>query len=114
MTSWGIIIGGSFVLLTTYGTDQIVIQRYLSTKSYREYRNAVIFNSVILIPLILSIYAMGVGIYAFYQRHPEMLSGLKAADAILPYFIVHQLPNGISGLIVAPSSRPRWPPSVQV
>jgi sodium-coupled monocarboxylate transporter 8/12 len=82
-------------------TDQAILQRLFTTKSAKDCRQSVILQSVIVVPLSLLLYLTGIGLYAFYQRHPLRLAGLNNADAIMPFFAVHELPAGISGLIIA-------------
>ncbi|MCI0719502.1 MAG: sodium/solute symporter [Acidobacteria bacterium] len=98
---WATLFGGCFLVLTTYGADQIIIQRYLSTKSFRDYRRALIMDALLVIPVVTTLYLVGLALFAFYQNNPQLLSGLPSQDAILPFFIVRELPSGISGLLVA-------------
>lgn len=47
-------------------------------------------------------FGLGIAVYAFYKTHPESLDpGMTKTDAILPYFIMHELPRGVSGLLIA-------------
>lgn len=47
-------------------------------------------------------FAIGVAVYAFYKTHPQLLDPAMAAnDSILPFYIMQQLPRGISGLVIA-------------
>jgi SSS family solute:Na+ symporter len=44
---------------------------------------------------------MGNLLYAFYHFHADRLRGLPVVDAILPFFVVHELGSLFSGLVIA-------------
>ncbi|MCS7158601.1 MAG: sodium/solute symporter [Blastocatellia bacterium] len=98
---WGILLGGAFINLSTYGVDQITIQRYLTTPSPQHAQRALLMNSVIVILMLFCLYAIGIGLFVFYQKNPDRLVPLPVSDSILPYFVVHELPRGIPGLFTA-------------
>lgn len=98
---WWIFIGSFFQNLSSGGADQITIQRYLTSRSLKESRKAVVFQAWSVLPINGLIAVIAVGIYAFYQQHPHLLRDLRSPDYILPYFAVHQLPAGVSGLVLA-------------
>ncbi|MEA3403741.1 MAG: sodium/solute symporter [Armatimonadota bacterium] len=103
VTTWGIIFGGTFTSLAAYATDQVAIQRYLSTKSRDEARRSLIFHAAIIVPVGMIFYFVGMLIWAFYQQQPELLVSFKQSqsDRILAFFIAQQLPVGIRGALVA-------------
>ncbi len=82
-------------------TDQAVLQRLFTTKSTRDCRQSIIVQSLIIVPLSTMLYLAGVAIYAFYRTQPERLAGLNTPDAVMPFFAIHELPAGVSGLIIA-------------
>jgi solute:Na+ symporter, SSS family len=98
---WGLIVGGAFINLAAYGVDQIMLQRYLSARSIREGKLSLVYNGILVIPILVMLYLTGVGLSVFYNQHPELLGRIPTPDSILPYFAVHQLPAGLSGLVVA-------------
>nr|BAL53841.1 SSS sodium solute transporter superfamily protein [uncultured Acidobacteriota bacterium] len=98
---WGILLGGTFINLSTYGVDQIVVQRYLTAPSWQHACRALIANAIVVMLMLPCLYAIGIALFAFYQKHPDHLGSLPTGDAILPYFVVHELPPGIPGLFVA-------------
>jgi Na+/proline symporter len=51
--------------------------------------------------VLTTLYLAGVALFAFYKDHPGRQAGLANPDAIMPFFAVHELPAGISGLIIA-------------
>jgi len=66
-TFWSGLIGGTFLMLSYFGTDQSQVQRYISGSSLRESRLGLLFNAVLKIPMQFSILLIGVLIFVFYQ-----------------------------------------------
>lgn len=102
-TFWAALISGFFIALSDLGADQLSVQRYLTTKDLKAARKSLIFNASIKIPAMLLLLSMGVALYVFYYRvHPGAFTlGEKELDKIVPFFVVHELPAGISGLVIA-------------
>jgi uncharacterized sodium:solute symporter family permease YidK len=68
------LLGGTFLMLSYFGTDQSQVQRYLSGASLRESRLGLMFNAVCKIPMQFSILLLGVLIFVFYQfEQPPLL-----------------------------------------
>lgn len=91
-----------FNSLVSYTSSQDVVQRYVTTPDLARARRSLwttmwmsIFGSMIF-------FALGTAIYVFYQSQPGALTpGLDRTDSILPFFIMTQLPAGLSGLVIA-------------
>ncbi len=91
-----------FNSLVPYTSGQDVVQRYVTTKDIGAARCSLwttmwmsVFGSMIF-------FALGAAIYAFYKTHPGQLDPAMAkTDSILPFYIMQQLPVGVSGLIIA-------------
>ena len=66
-TFWSGIIGGTFLALSYFGTDQSQVQRYLSGKSVKESQLGLIFNAILKIPMQFFILLVGVMVFVFYQ-----------------------------------------------
>lgn len=64
---WSGIIGGTFLALSYFGTDQSQVQRYLSGKSVTESRLGLLFNGLLKIPMQFIILFIGVLVFIFYQ-----------------------------------------------
>ncbi len=113
---WGIdfkqrmTIGNIFVMtlvwqVCTAGSDQMAIQRYLSTGSKREAKWSlkVSLMSNALVQLVLAV--LGLAVLSYFVKFPEDLefgtNVYENADALFPRFILVGLPVGISGLVVA-------------
>jgi Na+/proline symporter len=69
-TFWSGMIGGLFLLLSYFGTDQSQVQRYISGASLRESRLGLMFNAVCKIPMQFLILLLGVMMFVFYQFEP--------------------------------------------
>ena len=96
-----VILGAIFNNLIPYTSDQAVIQRYLTTRDERAARFAIWTGSLLAIPASIIFFGLGTLLWAWYRSHPDSLAPLGAVDQILPWFIVTQLPTGVSGLIIA-------------
>ena len=66
-TVWTGLIGGTFLMLSYFGTDQSQVQRYLSGKSVREMQLGLIFNGILKVPMQFFILLIGVMVFVFYQ-----------------------------------------------
>ncbi|WP_370476529.1 sodium:solute symporter [Tamlana flava] len=66
-TVWSGIIGGTFLMLSYFGTDQSQVQRYLSGKSVKEMQLGLIFNGLLKVPMQFFILLVGVMVFVFYQ-----------------------------------------------
>jgi SSS family solute:Na+ symporter len=66
-TVWTGLIGGTFLALSYFGTDQSQVQRYLSGKSVQEMRLGMLFNGLLKVPMQFFILFVGVMVFVFYQ-----------------------------------------------
>jgi Na+/proline symporter len=82
-TLWSGLLGGTFLMLSYFGTDQSQVQRYLSGDSSREGRLGLMFNAVCKIPMQFCILFLGVLIFVFYQFEPAPLFFNPAASQVL-------------------------------
>ena len=69
-TFWSGLLGGFFLALSYFGTDQSQVQRYLSGTSLRESRLGLMFNAVVKIPMQFFILLLGTMVFVFYQFEP--------------------------------------------
>jgi len=83
-TVWTGILGGTFLMLSYFGTDQSQVQRYLSGKSVRESQLGLIFNGLLKVPMQFFILLIGVMVFVFYQFNSSPLNfNPTVNDAIL-------------------------------
>ncbi|WP_299179715.1 sodium:solute symporter [uncultured Aquimarina sp.] len=73
-TVWTGIIGGTFLMLSYFGTDQSQVQRYLSGKSIKESQLGLLFNGLLKIPMQFFILLVGVMVFVFYQFNSAPLN----------------------------------------
>ena len=83
-TVWTGFLGGTFLMLSYFGTDQSQVQRYLSGKSVRESQLGLIFNGLLKVPMQFFILLVGVMVFVFYQFNASPLNfNPKAQEAII-------------------------------
>ncbi|WP_290696707.1 sodium:solute symporter [Lacinutrix sp.] len=82
-TFWTGIIGGTFLMLSYFGTDQSQVQRYLSGKSVREMQLGLVFNGLLKIPMQFFILFVGVMVFVFYQFNQAPLSFNPTATEVV-------------------------------
>ncbi|MGW8314683.1 MAG: sodium:solute symporter [Bacteroidales bacterium] len=104
-TFWVVLIYGIFINLQNFGIDQNYVQRYMASRSDRDAARSALFGGLIYIPVSFIFLFIGTGLFAYYQSGAGILSPELAdpvmGDRVFPYFIVHALPVGISGLLIA-------------
>ena len=100
-TIWVIILGGIFAQILSYGTDQAVVQRYLTTPTEKEAAKAIWTNSALSIPLSILFFGVGTALFVYFQQQPSNLEPISKIDQIFPHFILHQMPTGLAGLVIA-------------
>jgi SSS family transporter len=107
-TFWAGVIGGCFLTMSTHGTDQYLVQRYLCTDRPRSAALALLSSGVVVLAQFIGFLFIGVLLFAFYAPYKlaGYLTGAAAApfhapDQVFPDFITRHLPSGLSGLVVA-------------
>ena len=102
-TFWATIVGGAFLSLVQMATDQVSVQRYLTAGSLRDAKRALWIKLWMMLPVLILFYGTGIVLYAFYKIHGDPLAAhlIQKEDQILPFFVVTQLPAGLSGMLIA-------------
>lgn len=101
-TFWTVIIATIFTNITTYGTDQTIVQRYLTTETEKKARSGVYTNAILSVFATLIFFALGTAIYTWFKNNPmELSASITNADAILPWYVSLHLPQGVMGLVIA-------------
>lgn len=102
LTFWVMAINGVFYAIQKYGTDQTIIQRYLTARSNRDAIKASLIGVLLSVPVWALFMFIGTALYAYYTlgTGPELPTGIRP-DAVFPVFIMQGLPIGISGLIIS-------------
>lgn len=100
-TFWVCLVYGIFINLQNYGIDQNYVQRYLTAKNEKEAKFSALFGGYLFIPVSMVFFMIGTALYAYYKMQPELLPDHITGDSVFPYFIVHGLPTGVTGLLIA-------------
>ncbi len=95
-TLLGGLVGGALISAASHGTDQIIVQRLLATRSLRAAQWALVGSGVLVIAQFALFLLLGTALWAAGQA-PAQLAG----DQIFPRFIVQHLPVGLAGLVMA-------------
>jgi uncharacterized sodium:solute symporter family permease YidK len=74
VTLLGLIIGGAVTNVAMYGSDQVIVQRYLTTGSKKAMAKAVMFNGIVTLPVMGMLWLAGIGLAAYYAVHPALRS----------------------------------------
>lgn len=83
-TVWSGFIGGTFLMLSYFGTDQSQVQRYLSGKSLKEMQIGMMFNGLLKVPMQFFILLVGVMVFVFYQFNEAPLNfNPTATDVVM-------------------------------
>jgi SSS family transporter len=94
------LLGSTFLTMATHGTDQDMVQRMLTAENPTKSRLSLILSGFADIPIVLAFLAVGILLWVYYQMKPD--STLPAAtNEIFAHYIVHEMPVGIRGLIIA-------------
>lgn len=104
-TFWAVLVYGFFINLQNFGIDQNYIQRYMTTSSEAGAKKSTWMGSLLYIPVSFVFFYIGTALFVYYKVNnhllpPDLLLE-SAADQVFPYFIVHGLPLGFTGLLLA-------------
>ena len=97
----GGLIGGAFLSMASHGTDQLIVQRLLTTKNLKESKKAVIGSGIIVIIQFAVFLLVGIMLFAYYGTLDFAKIGITRPDEVFPKFIIDVLPPGITGIIIA-------------
>ena len=101
-TLWVVLIGGFASNLIQYGSDQTVVQRYLTTKDEKSAARGILTGAWLALPSTLIFFSLGTLLFIYYKTNPGLLNpALENTDSIFPWYIINDLPQGVSGLLIA-------------
>ncbi len=89
------VLGGIFLSMASHGTDQLIVQRLLTTESLQKARRALITSGFIVFVQFALFLFIGSMLYIFFNG--EVMKSVE----VFPKFIIHYMPSGISGFIIA-------------
>ncbi len=108
-TFWAGLIGGCFLTMSTHGTDQYLVQRYLCTDRPKRAAAALLTSGAVVLGQFIGFLFIGVLLFAFYKPYadPGYVTAASGAfpftggDRVFPDFITRHMPPGLAGLVVA-------------
>ncbi|MCF8381332.1 MAG: sodium:solute symporter [Bacteroidales bacterium] len=102
LTFWVMAINGVFYAIQKYGTDQTIVQRYLTAKSNKDAIKASLIGVLLSVPVWALFMFIGTALFSYYKLNSgsELPDGIRP-DAIFPLFIMQELPIGITGLVIS-------------
>ncbi len=92
-------INGAFYAIQKYGTDQTVVQRYLTARTDKAAIRASMLGILLTVPIWTMFMLIGTALFVYYLQQP-LPEGMRA-DAVFPYFIMTKLPTGVIGFILS-------------
>jgi SSS family transporter len=95
-TVWAGLLGGGFLAMASHGTDQLIVQRLLSSRSLRDAQKAIIGSGFVVFAQFTLFLFVGIGLWAHYGDRV-----FSAPDQVFPAFIVESMPPGLLGLVLA-------------
>ncbi len=103
---WMGVIGGTVLVMSSHGAEQLIVQRVLACKNVRDGRKALALSAVLIFPLFFVFLLVGAMLWAFYQHHPmaiaipESRGGMKANDFVYPIFMLTEVPHVLRGFLI--------------
>lgn len=101
LTFFVMFINGVFYAIQKYGTDQTIVQRFLVAGTDKKAIKAALMGTILCVPVWTLFIFIGTLLWVYYRMAPELLPQGIAGDQVFPYFIMTQIPVGLTGLIVA-------------
>ncbi|MBN2698266.1 MAG: sodium:solute symporter [Bacteroidales bacterium] len=94
-------LNGIFYAIQKYGTDQTIVQRYLTARSDRDAVRASLMGVLLSVPVWALFMFIGTALFAYFKISGDPLPPDMKPDAVFPFFIMTKLPVGIIGLILS-------------
>jgi SSS family solute:Na+ symporter len=101
LTFWVMVLNGIFYAIQKYGTDQTIVQRYLTAKSNKDAIKASLIGVGLTVPVWALFMFIGTALFSYYQIHTGVLPEGINAEGVFPFFIMTKMPVGVIGLILS-------------
>ncbi len=102
MTFWAGLVGGAFLTAATHGTDQLMVQRYLSARNQRDASFSLAFSGLIVFLQFAVFLVIGIALAGFFLNQPgQNPLDTGKGDQLFAFFIVNHMPVGLTGLTLA-------------
>ncbi len=105
---WMGVIGGTVMVLSSHGAEQLIVQRVLACGTVADGRKALVLSAVLIFPLMLIFLLVGVLLWAYYAGTghafqiplPEGRPGIKSYDFVFPIFMMTEVPHILKGFLI--------------
>lgn len=94
-------LNGIFYAIQKYGTDQTIVQRYLTAKSDKDAVKATLIGVLMSVPVWAMFMFIGTALFSYYKISGDPVPAGMNPDAVFPYFIMTKLPVGVVGLVIS-------------
>ncbi len=101
-TFWVVVIMGLVSNLSSYTSDQCVVQRYITTTNEKAAANSIWFNGLMSVGASIIFYMIGTALYTHYKTNPALMDiTMSKSDSVFPLYMAMELHPLIAGLIIA-------------
>ncbi len=100
-TFWTGLVGGACFTMASHGADQMMVQRYLCSRSVGQAQTALVLSGVVVLLQFALFLAIGSGLYVLNKEGILDIPAGTGGDEVFGLFIIHFLPHGIIGLVIA-------------
>src|SRR5256714_5304310 len=103
---WMGVLGGTVMVMSSHGAEQLIVQRVLACKTVRDGRKALALSAVVIFPLFLIFLLIGAMLWVYYQKYPMLIQipqprpGLQKFDYIYPIFMLTAVPPVLKGFLI--------------
>ena len=106
MNIWTVTVWAFFTGLSSYGSDQVLVQRYLAAGSCRKMITSLVGGSLITLPVNVIMLGTGAFLVAYYSHFlntpgHDWVGGLTDANRVMTHFISHGLPGTLGAIVIA-------------
>ena len=99
---WVVAVQGLISNLSSYTSDQCVIQRYIATPDENATKRSLWFNGCMSVFAQVVFYGIGTALFAFYHTNPAAMDvTMPKGDSVLPIFMATEMPPWLAGLVIA-------------
>ncbi len=99
---WVVLVQGIVSNLSSYTSDQCVIQRYIATPDENATKRSIWFNGVMSVLASVIFYGIGTALFTHYRTNPALMDvTMPKSDSVFPLFMAIELPWWLAGLVIA-------------
>lgn len=90
-----------FQFMHDYGVDQMTVQRLMAARNLAGMMRATVVNALLSVFVVGILNFIGLGLFAYDNAWPDRIPDGIRGDQVFPYYVMHALPQGLSGLVIA-------------